>query len=105
MPRQFATHGLPRGSALAGAADPHVSDTSTGTADVKVITPPPNATACMIVAETTAARVTFDGSTPAAANGLPIPVGASPLYVPLGTAIKFVSQAAANSILHVLWLE
>lgn len=77
--------------------------TSTGTGDVKTITTPQGCTTIAICAETTAARVTFDGSAPASGNGVVIPSGSIPLLMPMrkGVAIKFASAVAGNSVVNV----
>lgn len=85
--------------------DEHVQQTSTGTADVKTFTKPALATACFITVETTNARVTFGGDTPDASNGLIVLKDSQPLYFPVAADIKFVSTAAANCIVNVMWLE
>ena len=89
------------------SADTHAVATSTGTANVQTITAPETATAFYLACETTGLRFVLDGSTPDGTNGLPVAAGAAPLFVPIGRArtIKFVSQAAANSTAHVLFLE
>ena len=99
MPRAYQTYDFPL-----GGADPHVSATSTGTADVKTITAPKGANAAYIACETNGCRFTLDGTTPDATNGMPLPAAALPLWVTVGKDIKVVSQAAANSVVHVLWL-
>ena len=81
--------------------------TSTGTGDVKTLTPPGDASAALISVETTAARMTFDGSTPAAANGHVFPAAQVPqtVLIGAGSVIKWISTAAANSIVNVTWLR
>lgn len=86
------------------ADTPHVQKTSTGTADTQTATAPAFAVGCLLTVETTAARVTFDGSTPTSTNGLVIPAGTTPIFIPLGRTIKIRSTAAANSVVNVLWL-
>jgi hypothetical protein len=85
----------------------HESATSTGTADIKTITKPPNANGMYLSAKTNNARVTFDGTAPGAgvAPGLIIVAGAQPVFFPFATDIKFVSEIAGNSELNVLWVE
>jgi hypothetical protein len=90
-------HGLP--------ATPHVQQSSPDTTTVKTFDPPQYAVACIITVETTAARVTFDGSTPASDNGQVFPISAVPVYVPLGKTIKHTSTAGTASVLNVLWLS
>jgi hypothetical protein len=101
MPRAFGVYDLPRGP----SADPHVQATSTGTANVQTLTPPPSAKACFIDVETNGIRFTLDGTTPDATNGLTLAVNDGPFFLPLAKPIAFVSQAAANAICNVLWLE
>jgi len=81
--------------------------TSTGTSDVKTLTPPAHASSVLITVETTAARVTFDGSAPASGNGIVIPAGALPLLLPVGAGatIKVASTAGANSVVDVAWFR
>jgi hypothetical protein len=81
--------------------------TSTGTADVKTLAGPPTASCCYVNVSTTDARVTLDGSTPSATNGLIFKTGLAPIRLDIGstTAIKFVSTAAANSVVDVAWLN
>lgn len=104
MGRTFHTYGLANRSA---GESVHESQTSTGTADKKTITKAAGATAMVLSAKTTNARVTFDGTDPGAgvAPGLIVVAGAQPLLLPFATDIEFVSEAAANSELNVLWLE
>lgn len=85
----------------------HESATSTGTADKKTITKPPNANGMMLSAKTTSVRVTFDGTDPSVASaiGLLIVAGGQPVFFPFATDIEFVSEAAASGELNVLWLE
>jgi hypothetical protein len=81
--------------------------TSTGTADVKTITPPKGASSALITVETTSARMTFDGSTPSSGNGIVVPTAALPLLIPVGVGctIKFAATAAANSVVDVAWFR
>lgn len=95
-------------SALVWAAtntSAHVQATSTGTSDVQTITVPANAKGCFICVETNAARVTFDGEAPGSTVGLVFPAGVAPVFVPMASTIKFVSTAAANSVVDVLWIS
>lgn len=85
----------------------HASATSTGTANKQTITKARGATAMMISAKTNNARVTFDGTDPGAgvAPGLIIQAGQQPAFFPFARDIEFVSEAAANCELNVLWLS
>lgn len=87
------------------SATPHAQQTSTGTADVKTLAPPAGAVACMLTVTTNPARITLDGTTPTASNGLLVPTGAMPLPLSVARTMKFVSSIAANSIVDVLWLN
>jgi hypothetical protein len=93
----------------ASALDPFLTSqaTSTGTGNVQSLTIPRSTSAVEITAETTAARVTFDNSTPSSGNGVVFPINALPTLVPLRgrapDAIKFTSTAAANSVVNVAW--
>lgn len=92
---------------LRGGAAHQAAVTSTGVADPKTIPVPAGAAAAYITVETTAARVTFDGETPDATHGLVLATGILH-YVPFvapGGNIKFLSAAAGNSVVNVLWLE
>ena len=102
MARAYEAYSFPPGAAVAHPA----AVTSTGTANVQSIPVPKGANAMFICAETTGARVTFDGTTPDATHGIVIIAGAQPLFVPIGAAqsIQFVSAAAGNSIVSVLFL-
>lgn len=75
--------------------------TSTGTADVKTINVPSGCSAVVLTAETNSARITFDGSTPGAGNGIVLPSGGMPFLIPTrrSSKIMFASVAAANCIL------
>jgi L,D-peptidoglycan transpeptidase YkuD (ErfK/YbiS/YcfS/YnhG family) len=82
---------------------PLVSQTSTGTADVKTFAAlPKNAGGVIVSVETTAARVTFDGTTPDATHGVAVPVGVFQFNFGEGTVIKFASTAGAASIVSVI---
>ena len=94
---------------------PHEAATSTGPGNVQTIAPPAHPTnpdgtdaaACFVTVKTTAARVTFDGSTPddSPPVGLVIPAGTIPVYFPFAKTINFMSDVAGNSELNVLWLS
>jgi hypothetical protein len=91
-----------------GATAQPTSQTSSGVADVKTFTPPDTATAVLLSAKATSARVTFDGSIPSPATpcGLILVAGAQPCFFPLaGTLLKFCSDVAGSSELSPLWLE
>jgi hypothetical protein len=80
--------------------------TSTGTGNVQTATAAVSgARHVLLSVETTAARVTFDGSTPSATNGHVIPAGAIPLYLPIGrsSVLKVASSAGTSSILNITW--
>lgn len=81
--------------------------TSTGTGDVQTLTPPGNASAMQFCVETTNARMTLDGSTPSATNGNVELAAQSPQFLPVGAGsqIKWISTAAAASIVNVTWFE
>lgn len=81
---------------------------SSGTADIKTLTPPTGAAAMLISAETTTARATFDGTDPSAGLGShEIVKDQNPIYIPLGVGcfVKFVSTAAAASVVQITWLR
>jgi hypothetical protein len=80
-------------------------DTST----VKTFTPPTTpgrkAHGCIITVETNAARVTFNGDTPAANDGLLVQAAQQPLYLPFAVPFKAVSSIAGNAVVNVTWLS
>lgn len=86
-----------------------VQNPSTGTADVKTVTPPVSATASLVSIETNGARVTFDGSTPGATSLLLPTTGSQgnllPISFPAGGVIKFASSIAGNSVVTIQWLQ
>lgn len=87
------------------SSDSHDRASSSGTADIQTITPPAGASGFLIAVETTNARVTFDGSTPASTNGLVYPKDVAPVeHHFLPEEINWTSTAAAASIVDVCWL-
>ncbi len=84
-------------------------DSSPDTTTVREIAVPSNTSGVTITAETTAARVTFDGSDPAAASAPShvFPVAQVPAFLPIGpgSRIRWVSTAAAAAILQVTFYE
>lgn len=88
------------------AGTAHQRGSSSGVANVQTITLAGNTSAVFITVETTSARVTFDGSDPSAANApsIVIPAAGVPIMIPVGggTVIKWVSTAAAASIVQTL---
>lgn len=87
-------------------AEAEPTQTSTGTADVKTFTPPRTAVAFLISVETNACRLTLDGDTPDATHGQVFPKDVAPQLVLVGGRdVKVVSIAAANSVVHITWLE
>ena len=84
----------------------HAAATSTGTADKQTLTAPGWANAMKLSATTTNARCTFSGEDPVAgALGIVVVAGAQGDFYPCAADIEFVSEAAADSILNVLWLK
>lgn len=85
--------------------------TSTGTANVQTFVVPTGAMAVYLAVQTNTCSITFDGSTPSTTNGLKIPAAVAPVFIataggpgPTGGVIKFVSMAAANSIVDALFV-
>lgn len=78
---------------------------SSGTADVQTLIPPADASACEITVETTNARMTVDGSTPSVTNGHVFPKDQLPhlKLIGPGSSIKWISIAAAASVVNVTW--
>lgn len=102
MPRIGKTYDVPMGG---GATPSHqAAVTSANTTDVKTITAPKDAAGFWITVETTSCRLTWDGQTPDATHGLVFPAAAQPLFIPIGRDVKFVSTAAANSIVQLAWV-
>lgn len=84
----------------------HKSATSTGTGNKQTIAADVRANYMMLSAKTNNARVTFDGTDPSVGSkiGLIIIAGAQPALMPFSADIEFVSEAAADSELNVLYL-
>lgn len=103
MSRTFMAYDLATTSAGSG----HQAATSSGTGNKQTITKPARANAMLLSAVTTSARCTFDGTDPGAgvAPGLVIVAGAQPVFLPFASDIEFVSNAAGNSELNVLYLD
>lgn len=85
-------------------ATSQAQDSSPDTTTSKTLVPPQGAIACEITVETTAARVTWNGTTPSSTNGLLIQPAAAPLYQPFAKTITWRSSAGTASIVNVLWL-
>jgi hypothetical protein len=82
---------------------PHAAEQSSpDAATARTFTAPRGARAALISVVTTPARVTLDGSTPSASNGLVLPVGVH--EIPVGRTIKITSTATAACLVNVLWL-
>lgn len=80
----------------------------TSTTDTKTYTAPAGTSAVLIGVETTDARITFDGTTPTATNGLVYPKALSPVLVPVGPGgltIKAVATSAATSTVGIVPLS
>lgn len=91
---------------FANDTSPHAQETSTSTSDVKTLTPPAGAHGVFLTVTTNGCTMTFDASTPSSSNGLAFPKDGVPAFFPLGTAtIKFISQAAGNSVVNALWVR
>ena len=84
----------------------HVQATSTGIGDVKSFAAPTEASGCFITCETTACRITVDGSAPSAGNGLVIPAATSPVFLPIGHPLTLkAAGSGGTSVINVLWLR
>lgn len=93
-----------------GGTTPHERDSSPDTTTIKTLTPPRGCSAFKISVETTNARVTLDGSDPSAASAPShvYPKDQPPILELLGSdrlVIKWVSTAAAASVVQVTWLR
>lgn len=87
------------------SSDSHDQDTTPADqTTVITLAPPVGAAAVLIAVQTTNARVTFDGSTPAAANGLVWLKDLEPVFLPVAPTIKWISTANAASVVSVCWL-
>lgn len=97
MARAFNTYVVP-------ATGMHVQLTALST--VKTATRPAEAVGCYLSAKAQSVRVTFDGSTPAATNGLVIIGGAQPVFFPLGDGVTLKAlEEAASGELNVMWVN
>lgn len=85
--------------------NPHVQVTSTGTSDVHMITPPGGGHGFFVTVQTNNIYLTFDGSAPSSSNGLHVVKDSAPVFFPVGKAISFASDAAANAVVNILWLS
>lgn len=78
---------------------------------VSTHTPPAGTSAFLISVETTSARVTFDGTNPGTAGTAPshvIPKDQMPQLFLMGAegmSVKWVSTAAAVSLVQITWLR
>lgn len=89
-------------------ATTQAQDSSPDTSTTKTLAPPTTTAAtpvaCLVTVETTAARVTFNGTAPSSANGIVVQKDAAPLYLPFAATITWRSTAGTASILNVVWL-
>lgn len=87
----------------------HQRGSSATTVDVKTINLNGNTSAILVTVETTNARLTFDGTDPSAASAPSnvFPKDSLPVLVPVGpgATVKWVSTAAAASVVQVLELN
>lgn len=87
----------------------HATATSTGTSNSQTFTPPANAKGFYVTVATNGCYMTFDGTAPSSTNGLAIPSGVAPLFFPFvpaaSSGIVVRSQAAANSVVNVVWVQ
>ena len=60
---------------------------------------------CYITVSTNGCYMTFDGTTPSSTAGLAFPKDGVPAFFPVGDTIRFASQAAANSVVNVVWVR
>lgn len=84
-------------------SNPHATATSTGTSNQQTLTPPSGAKGFFYTLQTNGAYVTFDGSVPSSSNGLHFMAGSAPVFIPMGKTLNFVSDAAGNAVLSVMW--
>lgn len=96
-------------SKASSATTAHKRASSSTTSSVQTITIDAHTSAILITVETTAARLTLDGSDPSASSApsMVVQSAQNPLFVPVGsdTVIKFVSTAAAAAIVQVCELS
>ena len=83
----------------------HARATSSGIANVQTLSPPAGTSACVLTVQTSNAQATFNGIDASTTNGIILQKDASPIFFPFAETIKFVSTAAVNSVVDVLWLD
>lgn len=87
----------------------HERQSSPDTSTVRTYTIPNRTSAILVTVETTAARITLDGTDPSAASApsLIIPASAAPimLLVGAGATLKHVSTSGAASVLQACYLS
>ena len=66
---------------------------------------PAGASGVIIAVNTQDARVSFDGSTATAVNGVMIKAGTQPLYFPIAVALSIIGLNAAASDVSILWVK
>lgn len=93
---------------MPGKYDIHTSgafvQTSTSASVAVTVTPPANATGCIISVDTNDARITLDGTTATTTVGHLVKSGqAYPWYVPLAKPISFISTTSTTTI-STTWL-
>jgi hypothetical protein len=82
--------------------------TSTGTSDVKTLSPAGGASCALISVELNDARMVFTtAETPSASLGQVIKAGTSPGLYPVGAGslVKFVSTIGGSCIVNVSWFR
>lgn len=86
-------------------ANSHAQATSTSTSDVQTVSAPTaDGKGCYVTVSTNGCYMRFDGGTPSSTAGLAFPKDGTPVFFPTASSIKFVSQAAGNSVVNVFWV-
>ena len=85
----------------------HERLTSSNASDTQTASIPRGTSAIEITVETTACRVTFDGSDPAGGIGLIVQAAQNPWFLPVGQGIvlKVVSTGATTSVAQIAYLQ
>ena len=85
---------------------PHISGTVADNTTVTAVDLPAGTRAICIQAQTNGVWFTLDGTTPSTSNGLFLPAGTMPLFLPIGASqLKWISAVAAGAQVDILCLS